>query len=82
MADNLTRWGVESVAADGYLDDPYLSIARLARELAPPGLAVEEGDLVITGSLAGRRADVLPGEYRGVFGALAEVSVTLSGDGR
>lgn len=48
---------VESVAADGYLDDPYLSIARLARELAAFGLAVEEGDLVITSSLAILRAD-------------------------
>ncbi|OLT14685.1 hypothetical protein BJF78_17840 [Pseudonocardia sp. CNS-139] len=69
---------VEVVEADGYIDDYYLSIARLAHELAKFDLAVEEGDLVITGSLASRRKDLAPGDYTGAFSGIGEVNVTFA----
>ena len=69
---------LESVAADGHIDDHYLSIARLAAELAKFGLAVEEGDLVITGSFAKHRDGIPPGEYTGAFEGIGEVRATFT----
>ncbi|MEN3271048.1 fumarylacetoacetate hydrolase family protein [Pseudonocardia sp.] len=69
---------LETVAAAGYIDDHYLSIARLVRELSKFDLAVEEGDLVITGSLASHRNGVPPGDYVGSFDGIGEVRVTFA----
>ena len=69
---------LETVAADGHIDDHYLSIARLAAQLSRFGRAIEEGDLVITGSFAARRNGLEPGEYAGAFEGLGEVRVRLA----
>jgi 2-keto-4-pentenoate hydratase len=64
---------LETVAAEGHIDEHYVSIARLAAELSKFGLAVEAGDLVITGSFAARRDGLDPGEYVGSFAGIGEV---------
>ena len=69
---------LEVVAADGHIDDHYLSIARLARELSKFDLAIEEGDVVITGSYAKHRDGIPPGEYVGVFEGIGEVRATFT----
>jgi 2-keto-4-pentenoate hydratase len=77
----LTRDGqvLETVAAAGYIDDHYLSIARLAKELSKFDLAVEEGDLVITGSMARQKDGIPPGEYVGSFAGIGEVRANFAG---
>jgi 2-keto-4-pentenoate hydratase len=70
---------IETVAAAGYIDDHYLSIARLAKELAKFDLAIEEGDLVITGSMARHKDGIPPGEWVGTFEGIGEVRATFAG---
>lgn len=68
---------VQSVAAHGHIDDHYLSLARLARELSKFDLAVEAGDLVITGSFT-RLRDLPAGEYVGSFTGIGEVQARVT----
>jgi 2-keto-4-pentenoate hydratase len=57
------------------VDDPYVSLARVAGELAKFGLALEPGQRVITGSIvAGLKVDVGT-HFAASFGALGEVTV-------
>ena len=69
---------LQSVAADGHIDDHLLSLARLTRELSKFDLAVEEGDVVITGSFTRERDDLRVGEYVGAFAGIGEVRATLT----
>jgi 2-keto-4-pentenoate hydratase len=66
----------QTVAAAGHIDDHFLSIARLAQELAKFGHAIEAGDLVITGSF-GRMRGVAGGEYVGTFSGIGEVRASF-----
>jgi 2-keto-4-pentenoate hydratase len=66
----------QTVAAAGHIDDHFLSIARLARELAKFGRAIEAGDLVITGSF-GRMRGLAGGEHIGTFSGVGEVRATF-----
>ena len=68
---------VETVAAAGHIDDHFISLAALARELSGFGLALEPGQQVITGSYTRQNID-RAGLYRGDFGALGAVSVTFT----
>lgn len=69
---------LHSVAADGHIDDHFLSISRLARELSKFDQSVEAGDVVITGSFTRERDDLRVGEYVGSFTGIGDVRVTLS----
>jgi 2-keto-4-pentenoate hydratase len=69
---------VETVAAAGFIDDHYLSISRLAKELAKFDLAVEEGDLVITGSMARHKNGIPAGEWVAAFDGIGEVHATFT----
>lgn len=58
------------------VDDPYLSIARICRELATQGRGLEAGQRVITGSLLDNIPPT-PGEWTTRFGDLGSVTVTF-----
>ena len=68
---------VETDAAAGHIDDHFISLAALARELSGFGLALEPGEQVITGSYT-RQNIASAGHYVGDFGALGAVAVTFS----
>ncbi|HEY2238543.1 MAG TPA: fumarylacetoacetate hydrolase family protein [Streptosporangiaceae bacterium] len=80
LVSTLSRDGVvlETVKASGHIDDHLLSLSRLARELGKFGLAIEEGDVVITGSFT-RQRGLAPGHYEGTFAGLGAVTLTLAG---
>jgi 2-keto-4-pentenoate hydratase len=69
---------LQSVPAAGHIDDHFLSIARLAHELSKFGLAIEAGDLVITGSFTRVRAELPLGVYVGNFAGIGEVRASFS----
>jgi 2-keto-4-pentenoate hydratase len=69
---------LQSVPAAGHIDDHFLSIARLAHQLSKFGLAVEAGDLVITGSFTRVRPGLPSGAYVGNFAGIGEVRVHFS----
>jgi 2-keto-4-pentenoate hydratase len=63
------------------VDDAYLSLSRVAGELAKFGLALEPGQRVITGSIVpGLKVDIGT-QFDASFGALGPVSVSFVGPG-
>jgi 2-keto-4-pentenoate hydratase len=56
------------------VDDPYLSLTRVTRELHAHGLALEPGQRVITGSITAS-AKVRNGRYEATFGPLGSVAI-------
>lgn len=62
------------VGPDYAIDDPFLSLARLAETLHRFGLAVEPGDHVITGAWT-RSAVRAPGRWTAEFAGIGGVSV-------
>jgi 2-keto-4-pentenoate hydratase len=56
------------------VDDPYLSLARVTRELHAYGLALEPGQRLITGSIT-PSVKVQEGRYEATFGPLGTVAV-------
>lgn len=69
---------VETVAADGHIDDHFVSIAALARQLHRFGRALSAGMVVITGSYT-RQSVVGASRWEGDFGpALGKVAVEFA----
>lgn len=62
---------------DYEIDDPFLSLARLAATLHRFGLAIEPGDHVITGAWA-RCAIEAPGRWTAEFTGIGSVSVEFT----
>jgi 2-oxo-3-hexenedioate decarboxylase len=56
------------------VDDPYLSLTRVTRELHDYGLALEPGQRLITGSIT-PSVKVTEGRYEATFGPLGAVAV-------
>ena len=80
LSVSLSRDGeaVETVAADGHIDDHFDSIAALARQLARFGRSLTAGSRVITGSYT-RQPVTEPGRWAGDFGpVIGEVSVEFA----
>jgi 2-keto-4-pentenoate hydratase len=65
---------VDSVAARGHIDDHFVSIARLAQELAKFDLGLEPGQRIITGAFTRHQVQG-SGEWEGRFGSLGGVAV-------
>jgi 2-keto-4-pentenoate hydratase len=61
-----------------FLDDPYLSLTRVTRELHANGLALEPGQRVITASYT-PSAKIVGGVYEATFGELGSVTVEFRG---
>ena len=59
------------------LDDPFLSLTRVCRELDTFGLGLEPGQAVLTGSLAAQASLSQPGLTEASFGALGTVEVRI-----
>lgn len=57
-----------------FLDDPFLSLTRVTRELHANGLALDPGQRVITGSLT-PSVQIAGGVYEATFGELGSVTV-------
>ncbi len=68
---------VERVDARGHIDDHFVSIAALARELAKFGRGLKAGQRVITGSFT-RQSVKGPSEWEADFGALGTVSISFA----
>lgn len=68
--------GVESVAADGHIDDHFVSIARLSNRLLRFGRRLEAGQKVITGAF-GRVREPKHGLWTGDFGAFGRVHLRV-----
>ena len=68
--------GVESVSADGHIDDHFVSLARLANRLLRFGRRLEAGQKVITGAFA-RAVEPKHGLWSGDFGDLGRVHVRI-----
>lgn len=66
-----------AVATQDVVDDPYLSPARICRELSRFGHGLAAGQHVITGALVRFPPVVRPGTLRAVFDPVGEVSVTF-----
>ena len=80
LSVSLSRDGeaVETVAADGHIDDHFDSIAALARQLARFGRSLTAGSRVITGSYT-RQPVTEPGRWAGDFGpVIGGVSVEFA----
>jgi 2-keto-4-pentenoate hydratase len=58
------------------VDDPYLSLTRVTRELHAQGLALEPGQRLITGSVTAS-TKVEEGSYEATFGPLGSVSIDI-----
>lgn len=58
------------------MDDPFLSLARLARLLDEHGHGLEPGQVVITGSFC--KAPVEQGTYRATFSGIGDVSFNFT----
>lgn len=71
--------GVLATGSSGpdILDDPYLSLTRLAAALARHGRGLSAGQRIITGSLTEPFAVTEPGRYEADFGALGTVTLDL-----
>ncbi len=67
----------ETVHAQGHIDDHFVSLAALARELSAFDLALEAGMHVITGAYT-RANKGSAGTYAGSFSCLGEVQVTFA----
>jgi 2-keto-4-pentenoate hydratase len=59
------------------MDDPYLSLARLAAQLDEYGLGLEAGQPVITGSFCSTAVE-RPARYRATFSDVGEVVVSFT----
>jgi 2-keto-4-pentenoate hydratase len=59
------------------VDDPYLSLIRVCRELDRCGLGLRAGQRVITGSLLSPVHIETPGRWEGDFGVLGAVAIDL-----
>lgn len=68
--------GVESVAADGHIDDHFVSIARLSNRLLRFGRQLEAGQKVITGAF-GRVREPKRGLWSGDFGQFGRVHLRI-----
>ena len=67
---------VETVRAQGHIDDHFASLAALSGSLAKFDRQISAGDIVITGSYT-RQTVLGPGTWRGNFGAaVGEVEVS------
>jgi 2-keto-4-pentenoate hydratase len=64
-------------SAPDVLDDPYLSLTRVCRELHTFGLGLEAGHAVITGSVAASAKLAEPGPVEASFGQLGSVRVKV-----
>lgn len=64
-------------SAEGHIDDHFVSVAALARELAAFDRALESGDVVITGAYT-RIGNLAPGCYAGTFSGVGEVVLDLA----
>jgi 2-keto-4-pentenoate hydratase len=58
------------------VDDPFLSLARVTRELHAHGLALEPGQRLITGSIT-PSVKIEDGRYEATFGPLGSVAVDI-----
>jgi 2-keto-4-pentenoate hydratase len=67
---------VTEVRAEGFLDDPYLSLTRLCASLDEFGLGLAAGDRVITGGLSNDPVSG-PGRWRAEFNTIGTVEVTF-----
>jgi 2-keto-4-pentenoate hydratase len=73
---------VERGTSSAVLGDPCAAVAWLANALAPFGAALEAGQVVLSGACT-RMVAVLPGDdFRGTFGGLGEVRLTVAGPDR
>lgn len=68
--------GVESVLAEGHIDDHFVSLARLSNRLLRFGRRLEAGQKVITGAF-GRVREPKRGLWSGDFGSLGRVHVRI-----
>jgi len=64
-------------SAPDVLDDPYLSLARVCRELDAFGLGLEPGHVVLTGSVAASAKLAEPGPVEASFGRLGSGRVQV-----
>ena len=64
-------------SAGGFLDDPYVSLARVCAALDEFGLGLEPGQRVITGGFS-NHAVTGPGEWRAAFDTIGAVAVRLT----
>lgn len=60
------------------VDDPFVSLARVAAVLHRNGLSLEPGQAVITGAILPRQPVTAPGHYVAEFGAIGRVELTLT----
>ncbi len=67
---------VERVDARGHIDDHFVSIAALARELAKFGRGIRGGQRVITGSFT-RQSVKGPSQWEADFGVFGTVSISF-----
>ena len=77
LAQNDQVIATGSSSAD-VIDDPYLSLARVCRELDGVGLALEPGHVVLTGSVAASARMSTRGLVEGRFGPLGSVRLHVS----
>ena len=69
-----------TTSARDWIDDPYVSIARLASQLSRFGLRLEPGQRVITGAYS-KHAVRGPGHWEAAFSELGTVSVRFDNAG-
>ncbi|MGC4112612.1 MAG: hypothetical protein QM747_19740 [Nocardioides sp.] len=60
------------------VDDPFVSLARVAAVFHRNGLSLEPGQSIITGAILAREPVEKPGRYAAEFGPLGGVSLTLT----
>ena len=68
---------LESVSAEGHIDDHFVSIARLINRLDHFGRGLKKGDCVITGSFT-RQSVTRAGLWLGDFGPLGTVELEVT----
>jgi 2-keto-4-pentenoate hydratase len=68
---------VTAVAGPEVIDDPYLSVARMCRELARHGRGLRADQIVITGSVLEPATVTAPGAFRADFSGLGAVEVLV-----
>lgn len=69
--------GTESTSLE-IVDDPFVSLARVAAIFHRNGLSLEPGQAIITGAILPREPVRAPATYTATFGELGEVSLILT----